>query len=138
MKSTRPYLIRALYEWIVDNDCTPHLLVTTSVPGVIVPEAFVSDQRIVLNVAPMAVRGLTLGSERITFDGRFGGQSRSIDVPVGAVLAIYARENGKGMSFEAEESTTPDQPPPPGPAPTDPSATGASASGPVRRLKVVK
>ena len=129
MNSTRPYLIRALYEWIVDNDCTPHLLVTTSVPGVIVPEAFVSDQRIVLNVAPMAVRNLELGAARITFDGRFGGQSRSIDVPVGAVLAIYARENGKGMSFEVEDAAVlPEQPPPGGPAqPESP-----------RRLKVVK
>ena len=116
MTSTRPYLIRALYEWIVDNDCTPHLLVTTSVPGVEVPEAFVSDQRIVLNIAPMAVRNLELGRERITFDGRFGGQSRAIDVPVGAVLAIYARENGKGMAFDAEETgTTPEPPPTSGP-----------------------
>ena len=128
MTSTRPYLIRALYEWIVDNDCTPHLLVTTSVPGVSVPEAFVSDQRIVLNIAPMAVRNLELGRERITFDGRFAGQSRSIDVPVGAVLAIYARENGKGMAFDAEEATTPPEPPPPGPAPVEPK----------RHLKAVK
>ena len=127
MTSTRPYLIRALYEWIVDNDCTPHLLVTTSVPGVEVPEAFVSDQRIVLNIAPMAVRNLEMGPERITFDGRFGGQSRSIDVPVGAVLAIYARENGKGMAFDAEEAgNTPE--PPTTPAPVEPR----------RHLKAVK
>ena len=128
MTSTRPYLIRALYEWIVDNDCTPHLLVTTSVPGVEVPEAFVSDQRIVLNIAPMAVRNLALGAERITFDGRFGGQSRLIDVPVGAVLAIYARENGKGMSFEAEDALPPAPTPPAGPAGPEPA----------RRFKVVK
>ena len=111
MTPTRPYLIRALYEWIVDNDCTPHLLVTTAVPGVVVPDSFVTDQRIVLNVAPMAVRSLVFGAEHITFDGRFGGQSRAIDVPVGAVLAIYARENGKGMSFDADDTVPPEPPP---------------------------
>ena len=126
MTPTRPYLIRALYEWIVDNDCTPHLLVTTAVPGVVVPDSFVTDQRIVLNVAPMAVRSLVLGAERITFDGRFGGQSRTIDVPVGAVLAIYARENGKGMSFDADDTVPPEPPP----APADPE--------PPRRFRVVK
>lgn len=122
MNSSRPYLIRALYEWIVDNDCTPHLLVNADYPGVQVPSQFVSDGQIVLNVSPTAVRELALNNDAVSFEGRFGGVAHSLHVPAPAVLAIYARENGQGMVFDQEpppvqsevedEQTPPDDEPP--------------------------
>lgn len=125
MNSSRPYLIRALYQWIVDNDCTPHLLVNADYPGVQVPSKFVSDGQIVLNVSPTAVRELSLDNDAVSFEGRFGGISHSLFVPSPAVLAIYARENGQGMVFDQEappvqneveaiedEQTPPDDEPP--------------------------
>jgi len=99
MTSNRPYLIRALYEWIADNDMTPHLLVDAEQPGVVVPRAYVADGRIVLNVAASAVQSLVLGNDAILFSARFGGQSFPVELPVAAVLGIYARENGHGMLF---------------------------------------
>jgi stringent starvation protein B len=104
MKSSRPYLIRALYEWIVDNDCTPHLLVNAEFVGVQVPSGFVSDGQIVLNVSPTAVRHLHMDNEAVSFEGRFAGVAQSLYIPAAAVLAIYARENGQGMVFDAEPS----------------------------------
>lgn len=106
MNSSRPYLIRALYEWIVENDCTPHLLVNAEYPGVQVPTGFVSDGQIVLNVSPTAVRQLDIGNEAVSFEGRFGGVAHSLFVPSPAVLAIYARENGQGMVFDLEPPVT--------------------------------
>ena len=100
MNSNRPYLLRALYEWIVDNECTPYLLVECNVPGVVVPNEHIQEGKIVLNISPMAVRQLSMGNEFIEFDGRFSGRSMWISVPVGAVLAIYAKENNAGMGFE--------------------------------------
>ena len=97
MTSTRPYLIRALYEWLVDNQCTPHLLVEVKDEQVKVPRQFVEKGVIVLNVSPTAVKNLLLGNERISFSARFGGASHDIDVPVNAVQAIYGRENGQGI-----------------------------------------
>ncbi len=102
MTSSRPYLVRALYEWIVDNDCTPHLLVDVEYPGVQVPAGFASDGQIVLNVAPSAVRHLQMENTAISFESRFGGVPHSLHVPTAAVMAIYARENGQGMVFEIE------------------------------------
>lgn len=102
MKSSRPYLVRALYEWIVDNDCTPHLLVNAEFAGVQVPAGFASDGQIVLNVSPSAVRHLHMDNEAISFEGRFAGVPQSLYIPSAAVLAIYARENGQGMVFEVE------------------------------------
>ncbi|WP_213875201.1 ClpXP protease specificity-enhancing factor [Pseudomonas sp. dw_358] len=102
MNSSRPYLIRALYEWIVDNDCTPHMLVNAEYPAVQVPQGFASDGQIVLNVSPSAVRHLHMDNEAISFDGRFGGTSHTLYVPTGAILGIYARENGQGMVFDLE------------------------------------
>ncbi len=99
MTSSRPYLVRALYEWIVDNGATPHLLVEAGAEGVQVPEQHVKDGKIVLNVDPAAVQGLQLGNDWVCFSARFGGRARNITVPIGAVLAIYARENGQGMMF---------------------------------------
>ena len=106
MISSRPYLIRALYAWIVDSALTPHLLVDAQADGVQVPEQSVKEGKIVLNVAPQAVRGLSLGNELIEFSARFGGVSRQVSVPIAAVVAVYARENGQGMMFAAEDEAT--------------------------------
>ncbi|QXH55824.1 ClpXP protease specificity-enhancing factor [Pseudomonas maumuensis] len=102
MNSSRPYLVRALYEWIVDNDCTPHMLVNAEYPAVQVPQGFASDGQIVLNISPSAVRSLHMDNEAVSFEGRFGGVAHSLYVPIGAILGIYARENGQGMVFELE------------------------------------
>lgn len=96
--STRPYLIRALYEWCTDNGHTPFLAVLVD-ETVRVPNEYVKDGEIVLNISFDATSALTLGNEFIEFKGRFGGVARDIYVPVGRVLAIYARENGQGMAF---------------------------------------
>lgn len=109
MNSSRPYLVRALYEWIVDNDCTPHLLVNADFRGVQVPPGFASDGQIVLNVAPGAVRQLKMENDAIRFEGRFGGVPHSLYVPSAAVMAIYARENGQGMVFEIEPTPPDDE-----------------------------
>ena len=99
MTPNRPYLIRALYDWILDNQMAPHLLVNAGYPGTQVPAGFVQDGRIVLNISPTAVRGLVLGNEQIAFSARFGGVSMEVLVPSEAVLGIYAREKGRGMVF---------------------------------------
>lgn len=103
MTPTRPYLIRAFYDWIVDNGLTPYLLVDATHAGVQVPAAYVKDGRIVLNLAPAAVGELVLGLEAVTFSARFSGVPHRLYLPVGAVMAVYARENGEGMFFGAEE-----------------------------------
>lgn len=105
MTSNRPYLIRALYEWIADNDLTPHLLVDAEQPGVVVPRGYVADGRIVLNVDASAVQGLVLGNDAVLFSARFSGRSFPVEIPVTAVLGIYARENGHGMLFPEEDAT---------------------------------
>ncbi len=110
MSPTRPYFVRALYEWIVDNNCTPYLLVDANYPKVAVPTEFVDDGKIVLNLLPSAIRHLHMDNEYVQFSARFGGRSQEIYLPIGALLAIYAKENGKGMFFEAGEIE-----PPPGP-----------------------
>ena len=115
MNSSRPYIIRAIYEWIVDNDCTPHLLVDVDHEGVDVPQSYVTDGQIVLNISPNAVVGLELGNDLILFNGRFGGVATDIVVPIRAILGIYARENGQGMVFEPEDDPEIDPPTPQGP-----------------------
>ena len=113
MNSSRPYIMRALYEWIVDNDLTPYVLVQASTPGVIVPQQFVKDNQIVLNISPDAVVDLNISNEAVVFNGRFGGVATDIFVPIPAVLGIYARENGQGMVFDPEEVvSSPDDTPP--------------------------
>ncbi|OLS59348.1 ClpXP protease specificity-enhancing factor [Pseudomonas putida] len=109
MNSSRPYLVRALYEWIVDNDCTPHILVNAEYPAVQVPQGFASDGQIVLNISPNAVRGLQMENDAVSFEGRFGGVAHSLYVPTGAILGIYARENGQGMVFELEPPMAEDE-----------------------------
>ncbi|RDZ29231.1 ClpXP protease specificity-enhancing factor [Lysobacter silvisoli] len=106
MTSHRPYLLRALYEWIADNGMTPHLLVDATQPMVQVPSHAVKDGKIVLNVAERAVSRLEMGNDTIRFSARFGGVSHPVSVPVGAVLAIYARETGQGMALPDEATAT--------------------------------
>lgn len=102
MTSHRPYLLRALYEWIADNGMTPHILVDARQPGVRVPAHAVKDGRIVLNIADRAVGRLEMDNDSVRFSARFGGVSQTVMVPVGAVLAIYARETGQGMALPEE------------------------------------
>ena len=99
MSSHRPYLLRALYEWIVDNGMTPHVLVDAGQPGVRVPAHAVNDGRIVLNIAERAVGGLRMDNDALRFSARFGGVSQSVLVPLPAVIAVYARETGHGMAL---------------------------------------
>jgi len=108
MTSYRPYLLRALYEWIADNDLTPHILVDAGVAGVRVPAHAIADGRVVLNIAERAVARLQMDNEWISFSARFGGVSQQVQVPMDAVLAIYARETGQGMALPAD--TAPPRP----------------------------
>lgn len=137
MNSSRPYLVRALYEWIVDNDCTPHLLVNAEFPGVRVPPGYANDGQIVLNVSPSAVRNLHMDNEAVSFEGRCGGTAHSLYIPSGAMLAIYARENGQGMVFELEPPVDDDEE---GPEPDGDGPSGDEPPRPSGRpsLKVVK
>lgn len=98
----RPYLLRAFYEWLLDNDLTPHVVVDISLPDVQVPLEYARDGQIVLNIAPRAVGNLELTNDSVSFSARFGGVPRQVYVPMAAVLAIYARENGAGTMFEPE------------------------------------
>lgn len=107
MPSSRPYVVRAMYEWIVDNDCTPYLVVDATMRYVDVPQQYVKDGQIILNVSPSAVIGLELENEAITFSGRFAGKHTPVYIPTGAVVGIYARENGQGMVFEPEDTGEP-------------------------------
>lgn len=115
MNSSRPYIMRALYEWIVDNGCTPYVLVDASVSDVMVPQQFVKDNQIVLNISPDAVVDLSISNQAVAFNGRFGGVATDVYVPVSAVVGIYARENGQGMVFDPEEVVTPPDDTPPEP-----------------------
>ena len=120
MTSNRPYLIRALYDWIVDNRMTPHLLVDANADDVVVPQQFVQDGRIVLNISPDAVRGLEMANDVITFNARFGGMPMDVFVPPSTVLGIYAKENGRGMLFPEEDPNVEDGPPDDDPQPPGP------------------
>jgi len=102
MSSNKPYLVRAFYNWISDNDLTPYIVVDVSVYGVLVPMTYVSDGQIVLNVAPSAVGTIALGVDAIEFSARFGGKLEHISVPYGAIATIYAKENGAGTSLPIE------------------------------------
>lgn len=112
MTSNKPYFIRALYDWIVDNNLTPYLLVNANAPDVEVPVEHVSGGRIVLNISPVACRGLHIENDRIVFTARFSGQVTQIFVSPAAVLAIYAQENGRGMEFGEEYDNAATQPAP--------------------------
>jgi stringent starvation protein B len=114
MTPLKPYLIRSIYEWITDNHYTPHLLVNAEYPGVNLPMDYVEDGRIVLNIRPEAIQGLVLGNDEIQFNARFSGKPIRINAPIQAVLAIFAKENGRGMVFDPNEDDG-DTPTPPDP-----------------------
>lgn len=122
MTSNRPYLLRAIYDWISDNDLTPYILVDATKPGVRVPAHTIRDGRVVLNLAMRAVANLELGNERIRCSARFGGISHALEVPVEAVLAIYAHENGQGMLLPLEDAA-------------DVSASGDSGAAPQQNIE---
>ena len=107
MTSNKPYLIRAFYDWIVDNQLTPYILVDASHPGTQVPVDFIRQDRIVLNISPVATRGLLLENDRIVFTARFSGQTEQIFIEPKAVLEIYAKENGRGIAFSADDEEDP-------------------------------
>jgi stringent starvation protein B len=105
-RSSRPYLARALYEWLLDNDLTPYLVVDATQPGVEVPRESVRNGQIVLNASPTAVRDFFMENQAIGFSARFGGQPMQIMIPIEALLAVYASENGAGMVFGQEPDLT--------------------------------
>jgi stringent starvation protein B len=137
-RSRRPYLVQAIYDWCIDNGHTPHLVVASEYPGVSVPNQFVQDGRITLNISPMAVQSLHIDQDPIWFSARFSGRPFDVTVPVGAVLAIVARENGEGIVFgevePADEAAVAGTPSPPDhePTPEPPKPKGRA------HLRVVK
>ena len=133
MTPSRAYLLRALNEWILDNQCTPYLVVNTTIASVQVPEAYVKDGQIVLNINPAAVRHLALTNESVSFEARFGGQPQTVFVPIEAVTAIYAKENGAGMVFGEIEPSDPETAPE---SPVGASSTPKKSNKP--QLKVIK
>jgi stringent starvation protein B len=127
MTSSRPYLIRAIYDWIVDNGLTPYILVNAEYPDVDIPLEFVSGGRVILNISPASCRGLHLDNDRIVFTTRFSGRTVQLALGPGAVMAIYAQENGRGMEFGEEDG---DLPPPA----TTGSSQGSTGRKPALRL----
>ena len=134
LKSRRPYLLRAMHEWISDNLQTPHIVVDAAIQGVEVPRQYVQGGKIILNVSLSATSALNLGNEVVSFRARFGSVTYDVNVPIAAVLGIYARETGQGMIFSETDAPPPPVPPPP--------PAEASTGGEVKRakptLKVVK
>ena len=128
MISPKSYLLRAFYDWIVDNGMTPYVLVDASAEAVQVPAEHVQDGKIVLNISPTAAHALTMDREQLSFNARFRGVAREIFVPMDAVKAVYAKENGRGMVFPEEEDGGD------GPPPTDPETPRPTKP----KLKVVK
>jgi len=140
MSSSRPYIVRALYDWIIENECTPYILVNAFADDVEVPQEHVKDGQIILNIAPSAVQSLFIRTEAVDFDGRFAGIPKRVYVPIAAVMGIYAKENGQGMIFDSEANL----PKPPSPSGVDNSGDKKSAdskpSNPGKKpaLRVVK
>ena len=132
MTSTRPYLLRAFHEWIVDNDMTPYIVIDAESPTVNVPRQYVEEGKIVLNISPLAAEELVVTNYRIEFEASFGGVIEKISAPLRTVLAIYARENGRGMIFSDDEPE--DEPPPTGGL--DDQGNSGAASKP--KLRIVK
>lgn len=123
MTSSRPYLLRAFYEWIVDNNATPYVVVNADFPGAHVPLQYVENGRIVLNISPGAVRSLLIANDHVEFNARFGGAPFEVYTPIKAITAIYAKENGRGMVFKEEDDEEDDDTPPP----EDKGTTGGSS-----------
>ncbi|MGR3914237.1 MAG: ClpXP protease specificity-enhancing factor [Gammaproteobacteria bacterium] len=130
--STRPYLMRAIYEWALDHGLTPQMLVDAGIEGMVLPDNFAGDKRITLTIHPRAVKGLEMDNDFVRFSARFGGQPHHVLVPVVAVLGIYARENGHGMFFYSDS----DDPPPDAPKAKSGKAYTPPSAPP--RLKLVK
>lgn len=134
MTSTRPYLLRAIYEWLVDNGCTPQILVDAHVNGTLVPQEYLDKNgHILLNISPSAVQDFCMDLSVISFNARFGGVPHRLHIPCNAVQGIYARENGQGMMFGPE---TLEPPEPPAPTKTTPEKNVTSIKRP--GLRVVK
>ena len=109
MNSSRPYVIEALISWIVDNGCTPHVVIDTNVTGCQAPLEFAKNGKLTLNVSGTAVRNFHLNQECLSFDARFGGRSQHVNVPTGAVIGVYAKENGEGLAFPTEVASEREQ-----------------------------
>lgn len=103
MTSLKPYLIRSIHEWLLDNELTPYLLVDASHPDAIIPKDYVDNGMIALNLRPAAIQGLELGNKDVQFSTCFSGKPMQITAPIAAILSIYAKENGEGMNFEPED-----------------------------------
>jgi stringent starvation protein B len=114
MRPSRPYLLRAFYEWISDNEWAPYLVINANYPDVEVPQQYVEEGRIILDVSAHAIRNLTLANSHIMFDARFSGVPFEVYAPIRAVTAIYAKENGRGMVFKEDEEGEEEAPPPRG------------------------
>ena len=109
MTPSKPYLIRGLYEWLLDNQVTPYILVDSSSDRVVVPDGVATDGKVVLNLAPSAIQNLEMTNDYLSFSARFNGVAQNVYCPMESILAIYARENGEGMMFSAEsEDRVPD------------------------------
>lgn len=133
----RSYLLRAMMDWIIDSGHTPYVLVDATYPGVQVPTEHVQDGRIVLNLSASAVRGLGITLDALSCDGRFGGRAFGIVLPIGSIAAVYARETGDGMVFDAEEFTIPGPGPDSSPLGGD-GSTGGTPSPKGSHLKRIK
>ena len=107
MSSSRPYIVRALYDWIIENECTPYILVNAFDDNVEVPQEHVKDGQIILNISPSAVQSLFIRGEAVEFDGRFAGIPKRVYVPIASVMGIYAKENGQGMIFDPSQAAKP-------------------------------
>jgi stringent starvation protein B len=112
MHSNRPYLLKAFFDWIVDNQCTPYIIVDAYHEGVEVPQEFVKDGQIVLNIAPRAVSDFVINDVAVEFSTRFNGMPINLYLPTLSIIGIYAQENGKGMMFEPEDGVEPPPRPP--------------------------
>lgn len=133
--STKPYLLRALYEWCVDNGFTPYISVMVDA-RTLVPMEYVRDGEIVLNIGPLAASRLVIGNDIIECSARFSGVARELSIPVSVVAAIYARENGQGMSFEIDKpEAPPPQPPSDSVSPENPEPVRPSGKPALRRVK---
>ncbi len=135
MTSSQPYLIRAIYDWVIENGFTPYLLVNAENDYAMIPRDFVEDGKIILNINPSAISDLQLGNDYIMFNARFSGKAMEVSVPVVAVLAIYARENGQGMMFDENNTNLPPTPPE---NPTPPVKPEPPKKSQRPQLKVVK
>jgi len=102
MSPSKPYLIRGLYQWLLDNQATPYILADASSDGVMVPRGIASDGKVVLNLSPSAIQNLEMTNDYISFSARFNGVAQDIYCPIASILAIYAQENGEGMMFPAD------------------------------------